>query len=390
MSLHRSGDLSSLEKGDSNANHSGLDEKEKLIGSSSNSSGSGMQIAGSSQTGNGVWGEFAKLSFCFVGLQVSYILWGVTQEQLMTQTYNNGKRFKSASFCVFGNRFLALILALCIVLFRKNYVQKSKTSISDDGKVKGAPGPWYCYAPSSISNSLSSWAQYEALKYVSFPTQVLSKSCKLIPVMLVGIVLNKKSYPWVEYLDAVMITAGVTMFTLSEKSGSSVDAREDSFFGVSLLALYLVCDSFTSQWQSRIYKSYAIDQYQMMLGVNVWSILFTGFTLLQSGEGLESLVFLLSDSSAMTHMILLSISSACGQLFIFYTIKEFGPVVFTLIMTTRSIFSLVISFIMFSHSMKALGILSCVIVFALLFNRIKRGQNKELGGKERFFGFRIS
>jgi adenosine 3'-phospho 5'-phosphosulfate transporter B2 len=45
--------------------------------------------------------------------------------------------------------------------------------------------PFYSYAPSSISNSLSSWAQYEALKHVSFPTQVLSKSCKIIPVMLV-------------------------------------------------------------------------------------------------------------------------------------------------------------------------------------------------------------
>jgi hypothetical protein len=28
------------------------------------------------------------------------------------------------------------------------------------------------FAPSSLSNILSSWAQYEALKYVSFPTQV--------------------------------------------------------------------------------------------------------------------------------------------------------------------------------------------------------------------------
>lgn len=114
-----------------------------------------------------------KLLFCFVGLQVSYVAWGVSQEQLMTRDYKMG-RFKSSAFCVFGNRFFALILALLIVMYRR---------LTSPRPMKEAP--YHYYAPSSISNSISSWAQYEALKYVSFPTQVLSKSCKLIPVMLV-------------------------------------------------------------------------------------------------------------------------------------------------------------------------------------------------------------
>ena len=116
-----------------------------------------------------------KLLFCFVGLQVSYVLWGINQEQLMTNEYKFG-RFTSAAFCVFGNRFLALFISLAIVVFRR--VRSTK-------QMKEAP--YYYYAPSSLSNSLSSWAQYESLKFVSFPTQVLSKSCKLIPVMLVSV-----------------------------------------------------------------------------------------------------------------------------------------------------------------------------------------------------------
>ena len=115
-----------------------------------------------------------KLLFCFVGLQISYVLWGIVQEQLMTQEYKFGK-FKSSSFCVFGNRFLALFISLAIVMFR---------GFTSTKPMKVAP--YYWYAPSSLSNSVSSWAQYEALKFVSFPTQVLSKSCKIIPVMLVS------------------------------------------------------------------------------------------------------------------------------------------------------------------------------------------------------------
>lgn len=115
-----------------------------------------------------------KLLFCFIGLQVSYVAWGVSQEQLMTTEYKMGK-FTSSAFCVFGNRFFALFLALGIVLYKRLRSPKGMKE-----------APYLYYAPSSLSNSISSWAQYEALKYVSFPTQVLSKSCKLIPVMLVS------------------------------------------------------------------------------------------------------------------------------------------------------------------------------------------------------------
>ena len=119
----------------------------------------------------------------------------------------------------------------------------------------------------------------------------------------------------------------------------------------------------------------------MMLGVNVWSMIFTGITLAKSGEGMESFAFIMKDSRALSHMTVLSVTSATGQLFIYYTIKEFGPVVFTIMMTTRQIVSLFLSCILFSHPMQLLGWTGATGVFFVLFNRIKRG------GEKRFFGF---
>lgn len=130
---------------------------------------------------------YFKLLFCFIGLQVSYILWGITQENLMTAEYKLGK-FKSSSFCVFANRLLALLIAFAIVAFR------SVNQNQHDPKQKVVKDvPFYYYAPSSLSNTISSWAQYESLKYVSFPVQVLSKSCKVIPVMLVSYMIRLAS-----------------------------------------------------------------------------------------------------------------------------------------------------------------------------------------------------
>ena len=34
-----------------------------------------------------------------------------------------------------------------------------------------------------------------------YPSQVVSKSCKVVPVMLVGKFVHGKSYPWVEYFE---------------------------------------------------------------------------------------------------------------------------------------------------------------------------------------------
>eukprot|EP00605_Chrysophyceae_sp_TOSAG23-4_P001919 GSChrysophyteH1.ASY1.ANO1.2117.1 assembled CDS len=292
----------------------------------------------------------------------------------MTQEYG-GKKFTSSSFCVFGNRFFALIVSLLIVLYQqyKTATKSEGSSASDmiDKKANSLP-PFYAYAACAMSNSLSSYSQYEALKFVSFPTQVLSKSCKIIPVMIVGIFLNKKSYLKVEYFDAILITLGVAMFTLSEKADTSGAQRDDSFGGLALLSLYLTCDSFTSQWQSRIYKSYQLTQYQMMLGVNVWSMLFTGFTLARSGE-------------ALLHMTVLSVTSATGQIFIYYTIKEFGPVVFTIMMTVRQIFSLFLSCLLFSHPLHLAGWMGAAIVFFVIFNKIKRGS----AGSKDFFAIKI-
>ena len=42
------------------------------------------------------------------------------------------------------------------------------------------------------------------------------------------------------------------------------------------LMVYIVFDSFTSQWQSRVYREHPkVDQFQMMFVVNAWSIILT-------------------------------------------------------------------------------------------------------------------
>ncbi len=106
-----------------------------------------------------------RVLYCFVGLMGSYLTWGLLQERIMTQAYVNseGKKqfFKDSQFLVFSNRALAFFIAAGFLIIKKQSRHRA---------------PLYKYSYASLSNIMSTWFQYEALKFVNFPTQVLAKS----------------------------------------------------------------------------------------------------------------------------------------------------------------------------------------------------------------------
>ena len=151
----------------------------------------------------GMYQEGLQLSFCTLGLLGSYTTWGYLQEKIMTTNYvdslgSKGK-FSNSQFLVFVNRILAFLIALVVIGVRRQPRHRA---------------PLYKYSYCSFSNIMSSWCQYEALKYVSFPTQVLAKASKVIPVMLMGKLVSKKQYEYFEYVVALLISLGMAAFLL--------------------------------------------------------------------------------------------------------------------------------------------------------------------------------
>merc|ERR1712060_323409 len=109
-----------------------------------------------------------------------------------------------------------------------------------------------------------------------------------------------------------------------------------------------------------------------MFATNLWSILFTMGSLVISGELSISLAFLVEHREALQDNVLIALTSATGQLFIFYTIKTFGPVPFTLIMTTRQVISIVISALAFNHDLGMAAWAGAALVFGAGFYKVLR------------------
>ena len=271
----------------------------------------------------------------------------------MTQSYGeapNAVRFQNSEFLVFMNRILALfVAAVYIFLTGPNW-----------------KAPFYKFSFSSLSNICSSWCQYEALKFVSFPTQVLGKTCKLIPVMIMGKFILKKTYHYYEYVVATMISIGMTLFLLSSATDKHYSA-ETTVSGLIIMVGYIVFDSFTSNWQSQLFTEYGVSSMQMMFNLNVFSAILSAVPLLISGGMSYSIAFINEHSSFGIHILIISFSSALGQLFLFYTIAEFGPVVFTIIMVTRQMFSILLSCLIYGHHLTTQAVIGVFFVFLALF-----------------------
>merc|ERR1719453_1810399 len=109
--------------------------------------------------------------------------------------------FTDSVFLVLMNRTVAVVFAICMAIGKgESIVNKA---------------PLWKYIAISFSNVYASTCQYEALKFVSFPVQMLGKSFKMMPVMVWGIIVSGKTYGLSDWLIAAAVTGGVTEFLMT-------------------------------------------------------------------------------------------------------------------------------------------------------------------------------
>lgn len=60
----------------------------------------------------------------------------------------------------------------------------------------------YFYGIVAAANFASTYCQYDALRFVGFTTQALAKCAKMVPVLIIGRLVYKKSYKEKEYVSA--------------------------------------------------------------------------------------------------------------------------------------------------------------------------------------------
>mmetsp|Transcript_43832 Transcript_43832/g.95429 ORF Transcript_43832/g.95429 Transcript_43832/m.95429 type:complete len:793 (-) Transcript_43832:123-2501(-) len=300
-----------------------------------------------------------RLAFCIIGLNISMLLWGISQEFVMTNEYENAsggvEKIPSSLFLVLCNRLGSVFFSGLLALF------------------VGEPLAFSSYAAASLpalSNLAASWCQYSSISYISFPLQTTTKSAKLMPVLLIGMCRGKKQ-SLLDIAEAIVITVAVVVFGL-ETDGQ--DSNTDvAGMGVMLLGGMMFFDSITPHLQDALFQKFPdLMVIQATFSMAVLASLVSFVMLLSQGMLMTCWVFLQEHPNAFLHIGVLALCSTLTQFLITYTIKNFGPLAFIIIVTTRQVISVCLSSVLFMHHLCNVAIVAAVIVFGTVFVRALR------------------
>jgi adenosine 3'-phospho 5'-phosphosulfate transporter B2 len=244
--------------------------------------------------------------------------------------------------------------------------------IAVKGEAYSNSAPLWKYLAISFSNVYASTCQYEALKYVSFPVQMLGKSFKMMPVMIWGMAVSGKRFGVKDWMTAFAITGGVVEFLMTGPISSHSDAGNSSY-GLALLGGFLALDGFTSTFQEKLFKEHTTSKYNQMLYINLGSCVISSFTLVASGRLSEAVSFTVAHPLFLQDAMSLSASAVAGQWFIYSQVKEFGALVFAATMNVRQVVSILISYAKYGHSITMLQIVGLMIIFGALFYKSLAG-----------------
>ncbi|CAN0167085.1 unnamed protein product [Ectocarpus sp. 12 AP-2014] len=220
----------------------------------------------------------------------------------------------------------------------------------------------------------------EALQYVNFPTKELGKSCKMIPVMLFGVLFAKKQYSVQEYLCVALITMGIVIFNLAMGSKTEED-KQNSTYGLCLLVTSLVFDGVMTSSQERLKAICKPTVYEMMFYTNAWALGFLSAAAFASGQFVKGSLFCADNPLVIGYVVAFSLAAACGQFFIYYTITTFNPLACATITTTRKFFTIVFSVITFGHTISLTQWGGVVMVFVSI-GFYMHGKHKRPRGEE--------
>lgn len=286
----------------------------------------------------------------------------------MTHPYGT-EMFGISVFLVLCNRVVAVLFALGMMAVEKEQMKNA--------------APMWKYCAISLANVGATWCQYEALKYVSFPMQMLGKSFKMVPVMIWAMIISQKRYDLNDWCIAACVSVGVTQFIMSGSIAAEQQSGNTSY-GLMLLLMFLALDGFTSNFQEKLFKVHNTSKYNQIFYVNACSSLVALLSLIASHQFVAALSFTGRHVELAKDAFNLSLAAVAGQWFIYSEIKELGALVFAATMNLRQVVSILLSYAAFGHPLSSRQGLSLVVIFSALFYKthVERIKAKEKEGKE--------
>ncbi|KAK2459670.1 hypothetical protein APHAL10511_008315 [Amanita phalloides] len=366
--------------------------------------------------------SFLRLMTCVAGVYSMFLLWAIAQERLSVPFKSidgaSSDKFKSPLFMGTCQSFLSSVSALCYLLLRRKsretlsqtlgLVHEVEASKTLNGKNSNAANGYHNgfvakpdrrystrelllrYFQCSLSITSAAPFGFAALSYISYPAMVLGKSCKLVPVMIMNVLLYRRKFAPHKYLVVFMVTTGITIFMAlaDEKKGKAkshgstntngIQSPYANLIGITYLLINLALDGAVNSTQDEIFARHKVTGQQMMFWINIFCTAISTFLSIlplpyipiihPSTDGRTelggALAFIRTHPSIMIPLAQFAFTGALGQLFIFETLQHFGSLTLVTITLTRKLFTMLLSVAVYKHRLTIGQWFGAAVVFA--------------------------
>ncbi|KAK5128642.1 hypothetical protein LTR08_003951 [Meristemomyces frigidus] len=336
------------------------------------------------------------------------LTWALLQERITTTTYLNPLTAQREIFKypvllnTLQSALAALLGYLYVLLTRQQKSTHKNASRASTLPIFPSTKILWPLLLVAVTSAVSSPFGYAALAHVDYLTFILAKSCKLVPVMVVGVGVYGKRYPRYKYAVVALVTAGVGVFTVNSGSPNSKSKNPEtasSTHGLLLLSTNLLLDGLTNSTQDDIYRRFRpYSGQQMMCALNILSTALTSAYLILEpwiaatavgrwvgmggGELRLALGFVARHPGVGWEVLGFAGCGALGQVFIFLTLHQFGSLLLVTVTVTRKMLTMILSVLWFGHRLQGMQWVGVGLVFGgvavegELSKREKRGKGK--------------
>lgn len=241
--------------------------------------------------------------------------------------------------------------------------------------VKQMVNPWRTYVRLSAVLMGSHGLTKGSLAFLNYPAQIMFKSTKVLPVMIMGAFIPglRRKYPFHEYISAVMLVIGLILFTLADAQSSP----NFSMIGVAMVSGALVMDAFLGNLQEAIFKMNPdTTQMEMLFCSTVVGLPFLVVPMVLTGELMRAWTACSQHMYVYAVLVFEAMATFVGQVSVLSLIALFGAATTAMVTTARKAVTLLLSYLIFTKPLTeqhvtGLLLISMGIVLKLLL------ENKE-------------
>lgn len=286
-----------------------------------------------------------------LGLYACFLLSTIIQENLYSYRGINGDRFESAPLLALVKSASSVMVSRAVIYFGNHRV-----------RIKPSGSPAIIVAIIRCSSTIL--ALY-SLNFISYPYLVLGKSVKILPVIVAEIVFDRKVPSLRRCFSVLLTTAGTITFSFPTIFREETGSDSASSVGLFLVFMSLCADGGLSFSQKRMVKENEEKPhvFETMYFMSSWQAILSFLIVIFSIGDKGGVSFCLENPKILALLAWPALIESVGQFFIYHLIIHHGPYITTCATTLRKFVTIILSVVLFGHSVTMTQWVAMFMVF---------------------------